>query len=94
MVDKALKIDGNCKNAWVNKGNIQQALGFNDKARDCYEKAVDIDMNFALPHTNLGNLEYLKSNFEQAAYSYLQSLEKDPSDEDTLCNLGLALAKT
>jgi len=36
MVQKALSIDGNCANAWLNKGNIHEDMGEPAEALKCY----------------------------------------------------------
>ena len=91
-IEEALKLDPNCANAWLNKGNIQNALGFKDKAKECYEKAKECKNELAGALTNLGNLEYENGDYEAACFNYLYALEKDPEDSETLCNLGLALS--
>lgn len=43
--------------------------------------------------TNLGLIYYESDKLEQSALSYLKSLEIEPNDEETLCNLGMTLSK-
>ena len=40
MVSKALTIDKNCANAWLNKGNIHYLMVQPAEAKQCYEKAL------------------------------------------------------
>lgn len=70
-VDKALVINSRNANAWLNKGNLQQLLGYPQKAKECYKQATDIDSKCAGAITNLGNLLFEESQFEAAAYQYL-----------------------
>ena len=40
--------------AHYNLGNIFKKLGENQKAKDCYEKAIEINPNYVNAHNNLG----------------------------------------
>jgi Flp pilus assembly protein TadD len=42
---------------------------------------------------NQGTIKYEQSSFEEATILFLKALAIKPDDEDTLCNLGLALRK-
>ena len=94
MVTKALAIDANCANAWLNKGNIHADIEEPAEARRCYEKAKSIKPRLAGAFTNLGNLLYFEGRYEDACFEYLAALDIDPDDSDTLGNLGLALGYT
>ena len=44
----------NYADAHNNLGVIFKELGENQKAKECYEKAIEIDPNYAYAHYNLG----------------------------------------
>ena len=105
MAERALKIDKNCANAWLNKGNLQFLMGDINSARSCYNNAkkvgkhkaqagIDGKVALAAAYTNLGNIYYEQEDYENAILQYLESLKVDENDADTLGNLGLSLTQT
>ena len=94
LVDRALSIDPNCANAWLNKGNFQEDAGFSEQAKECYEKAISCNPNLVGAHNNLGNLKYAQNKVEDSCFNFLEALRIDPTDSEILCNLAMALSKT
>ena len=72
-------------------GNLQQHGEFRG-AMECYERAIAIDANNAIAHSNLGVLKQQLGELPEAIAHYRQALEIDPNLAETVSNLGSALA--
>jgi Flp pilus assembly protein TadD len=71
---------------------VNKKLNKYDKAIELLESVTkSIDPKDASAYNNLANIYCEQSKFEVAALLYLQALEIEPNDDDTLCNLGLIL---
>ena len=93
-VEKALKLDPNHYDAWMNKGCIYQCLGNLNEADSCFVKAIEIDPDCARAYNDRANIMAEWDDNEAAAFEYLNALERDPMNSRTLCNLGMCLQFT
>ncbi|MFX1478503.1 MAG: tetratricopeptide repeat protein [Promethearchaeota archaeon] len=80
--DKALEIDPECIDAWVNKGAAYAMLEKYDKAIECYDKSLEIDMDLSIGWYNKACLESLRNNKENS----IKYLKKAISLEKTCIN--------
>ena len=67
--------------------------GFNDRAKDSYEKAVKTDSNDPETLNNLGFSLYQNGNYRAAVDRLKRAAKLAPTDERILNNLGLALCR-
>lgn len=74
------------------QGEQQFEKGRLDRARACFEIALEHNPNHAKAHSNLGVLSYQENDLEQALAHLHQALELDPDDFDVLYNSSKALA--
>ena len=71
--------------------NLQQQGQFRG-AIECYERAIAIDANNAIAHSNLGVIKQQLGELSEAIAHYRLALEIDPNLAETVSNLGSALA--
>jgi tetratricopeptide (TPR) repeat protein len=79
--------------AKINLALVYKQLGSLDKSITILQEVIKDNPKDAAAYTNLGNVYQLQAKYEDAAILYLQALELDFNDDDTLCNLGLALSR-
>ena len=89
LYNQILKIDPHHASALGNLGSIYGQLGENQKAINCFEKAVEIKPNYADAYFNLGVIfKKLKKN-KKAKSCYERVLEIDPNNAEPYNNLGV-----
>jgi Tfp pilus assembly protein PilF len=92
---QALEEKNDDPKAMVNMGLIFKHQGSIGDAMRMFKAAVDADKTCIEAIVNLGAIEFEEySHYEEAAMMFLDALEINPSDEEALCNLALALKKT
>jgi Flp pilus assembly protein TadD len=76
----------------VNMAMVQKHMGQFDKATALLEEVINkINPRDHAAINNMANILHEQGKHEQAAVMYLQALEIEPNDDDTLCNLAMAL---
>ena len=60
-------------------GVILEDAGRRDAARSSFERALDIDPDYAEAHNNRANLDQLEGRLDEAAGGYRRALELDPA---------------
>lgn len=65
-----------------------------DKAKLCFERAIELDVKYAEPYNNLGNVYLEEKNYEMAIELYKKALELKPDYSAAHSNLGLAYKRT
>lgn len=78
---------GNLGNAYLNTGDVQNAIG-------AYEKSLKIDPNNFYTHNNLGKIYAEKNNFPEAVEEFKKAIEFNPGQWEPYYNLGLAYMKS
>ena len=58
-----------------NNLGVNKELGEDQKAKSCYEKAIEINPNFAHAHNNLGNVFKDSGNPQKAISCYEKAIE-------------------
>lgn len=89
--EKALQLDPDHTDAYINMGMTLYDQGRFDEAVECYKKAVKLEPSYADSHYNLGNALTQKGELKQAIESYKTSLALKPNDAEALKNYGYAL---
>ncbi|MGE0086139.1 MAG: tetratricopeptide repeat protein [Desulfococcaceae bacterium] len=72
-----------------NMGVVWQDLGKNEKALECYQKALDAKPDYAEVYNNVGNTFRAMGDLPQAMASYRKSLELKPDAAEVLNNMGV-----
>ena len=74
------------------QGEAQFENGRVDRARACFEMAIEADPDHAGAHCNLGVVFWQEGNLEKALEHLYRALELNPEDPDVLVNSARALA--
>jgi len=75
---------------YQNRGAVYQSKGNLDQAILDYNKAIQINPNFALAYNNRGLLYQDKGNFKQALSDFNKAIHLDPNYAEAYNNLALA----
>ena len=78
---------------WNEKGNSFVTSGEYEKAIDCFDKAIELDPNYALAYRNRGNAYKDLGRYERAIEDYDKAIELDPDDDDAYDNREIARSK-
>ena len=76
---------------WKLRGDAWQKRGEPQRAIECYEKAVSINVQFPDAWSAMGDTLYSRGEYASAISYYDQALETDPRHTDALCDKGAAL---
>ncbi len=79
--------------AWYNKGLALAKLGKYEEAIECFDKAIELNPNFAPAWNNKGVALAKLGKYEEAIKCYDKALEIDPNYYYAWNNKGVALAK-
>jgi tetratricopeptide (TPR) repeat protein len=86
---KALSLNKNDAEVYINKGLIEENLQLNDLAKESYYKALELEPDNPEIYYNLG-VVYMKENQnDEAAYFFEKALEIDSFYSEALANLFL-----
>ncbi len=90
---KAIEIDPNNVNPWINLGNIQgYCLRRPEEAENTYRKAIGIDQNNASAWFNLGDILYYDfCRYDESEAAYLKALEINPEFAESWNSMGCLL---
>jgi len=78
---------------WYNKGLDFGKSGKYEKAIECFDKAIELNPNFAWAYNNRGTAHYYLKEYEKAVEDYNKAIELDPKDTRAYDNRELALSK-
>ncbi len=90
------RAEGQNADALIRKGNRFYKQNQIDQSQKEYEKAVQAAPNDPTAHYNLGNTQFRKNNFDEAAKSFAAGAGHSPDSalmEKSLYNQGVALVK-
>lgn len=78
---------------YCNRANAEKAAGdFNSAERD-YQKAVQIDPNYAEAHNNFGAFLLQRGRLDEAMVHFQKALQLNPDYAEGYYNFGLALVQ-
>lgn len=87
--NKALEIEPNFTNAYINRGLLYRGNKKYDMALKDYTKALEIDPTSATAHNNRGVLYRIKRQYELAISDYNSAIKIDPMFAGAYFNLGV-----
>lgn len=73
-------------------GNTLLDMGKLDRAISCYQRAIQLQPNYANAYHNLGEVLSVQGKWEEAIATYRQAIEFNPNFEGSHYSLGKALA--
>ena len=80
--DVTADLDTKNAHVWNELGNVYFSAGSFDDAIAAYTKAIELDSQFAWPHTNLALCYVQKGRLEEAIMLYQRSIELFASEKD------------
>lgn len=90
---KAIEKEPEWENGYHSKGNALVFLGRLEQARVAFEKALAINPNVSIMHSNYGDCMQKLGFMEQAEKSYRKSLELNPNHTFTKFRLAALISK-
>jgi Flp pilus assembly protein TadD len=85
---RAVALDPEFKEAWMNLGLVILARGGRDEALSCERQALRIDPESADAHNNLGMVHYAQGNIAEAESCFRSALRLRPDYANATLNLG------
>ena len=89
---KAIKLDPQAAEAYINRSVAYESMGELDLALRDLDTALDIEPRFEAHH-NRGNVHYKKGDYDRAIRDYAKALELDPGNADARVYRGDALKR-
>jgi tetratricopeptide (TPR) repeat protein len=71
---------------FTNRGVINQFMNDDVNAMHDYQRALELDPNYALAHYNIANIYFYNRQFKQALHHYDLAIVNNPRDESALLN--------
>jgi len=87
---RAVALDPDFKEAWMNLGLVLLALGRPDEALSCQRQALRLDPDSADAQNNLGMIHYAQGNVAEAENCFRTALRLRPDHANATLNLGSA----
>jgi lipoprotein NlpI len=87
---RAIEIDPNYRDAYINRGNARSEKGDPDGAVADYSRAIEIDPKFAVAYSNRGNVFQAKGQFDQAVADFNDAMKRNTKDEYACLRLLIA----
>ncbi|PIO74291.1 tetratricopeptide repeat protein [Teladorsagia circumcincta] len=88
---KAVQLDPNFLDAYINLGNVLKEARIFDRAVAAYLRALNLASNHAVVHGNLACVYYEQGLIDLAIDTYRRAIELQPNFPDAYCNLANAL---
>ena len=89
---KALEINPDYYQSWVNLGVVYRNMGDLDQAEASYNQALAIEPDYAELHASLGVLHIVRDEPEQAVIALERAIDLDPQLAVAHANIALAYA--
>jgi tetratricopeptide (TPR) repeat protein len=90
---RALRIDPDLTEAYVNLGTALSRKGDRGQAADAFRAAIRVSPGSSAAHNNLASLLNAQGDFEQAQYHFRMAIRSDPSYAVAHYNYGRALSE-
>ncbi|MBP1648968.1 MAG: protein kinase [Bacteroidetes bacterium] len=87
--DKALEVDPENADAWINKGACQHKLGRLEDSVRSFSRALAVDKHNAAASRNLGSSLFALGRLEDALDAFKKGASLEPSNESVWLNIGL-----
>ena len=91
--EKAIEIDSNYANAYLNRGHLFQTQDDYSKAMNDYLKAIELEPEYIYAYANKGNLNLILGNYEDAKKDFEICVQLHPNAGELRRYLGLAKQK-
>ena len=91
--DRALSVDPQKVEAWLNRGTLSYEDGNREDASKCFRKALELDAANALAHYNLGSVLEEMGEVEAAREHLREAVRLDPNYPDAHYNLAFVSEK-
>lgn len=78
--NRAIQIDSNYKDAYVNRGNAYLDKNNDKKALADYDRATELDPDYSIAFYNRGVMYHKQKKYEKAIGEYSKVIQQDPSD--------------
>jgi tetratricopeptide (TPR) repeat protein len=75
---------------YFTKGYNARKNGFNELAIEYYQKAIDLNPNYAMAYNNMGNAYYGQENYKEAIRCYQKAIDLNPNYATAYNNMGNA----
>ncbi|WP_428484230.1 tetratricopeptide repeat protein [Rhodopila sp.] len=85
---KAVQLDPELKEAWMNLGLVALSLGKAEEAQQCQREALRLDPDMADAHNNLGMVHYSLGRMAEAESCFRAALRLHPEHANATLNLG------
>ena len=89
--EKAVALDPNFLDAYINLGNVLKEARIFDRAVAAYLRALNLSPSHAVVHGNLACVYYEQGLIDLAVDTYRRAIELQPNFPDAYCNLANAL---
>ena len=89
--DKAININPEFDEAYLNRGNLYSELRKFDKALDDFQKAIDLNPNRSEAYFNRGNVYHTLRKYDEAIINFTTAITLKPDYSAAYLNLGSAL---
>merc|ERR1712038_1607201 len=89
--EKAVALDPNFLDAYINLGNVLKEARIFDRAVAAYLRALNLSPNHAVVHGNLACVYYEQGLIDLAIDTYRRAIDLQPNFPDAYCNLANAL---
>jgi Flp pilus assembly protein TadD len=87
---RALELEPDFAEGWMNLGLALMTLGRIDHAEACQREALRLNPDMVSAHNNLGMVHYLRGRIAEAENCFRAALRLDPANANATLNLGAA----
>ena len=86
LYTKAIEINPKFMDAYINRGLVNNELGYYENSIKDYDKAIELDSKCALAYNNRGYTKYKQKNYEGALEDYNKAILLNPKFQMALDN--------
>lgn len=93
LYTKAIEVNDKFLDALINRGLVNNELGYYDESIADYNKAIDIDNKCALAYNNRGYTKYKQGDYDGALADYNKAIILNPKFQMAIDNKALLFSK-